>query len=219
MNKNKITFYIIWLGLLSLAPITILNTSSLTLILSSYPGMVNAVQRLFGLWVFTLMFVQIILGSFMTKWTEKFGGWVFKFHIFEGILIYFLILAHTFSFVVFNYLVGHGFDPFYVYADVCLLCSNRFEWYYNFGRLAFWSVTIAVTAGYFRTISPFLRVHWKKFHRFNFAAFLLVGIHSLFVGSDIGTFPFSFIHAPALVIVTGISIYKLYKHFPFKIRS
>ncbi len=219
MNKNKITFYLIWFFLLSLAPITIFSSSSLSSLTLSPAAITNSIQRLFGLWIFTLMFVQIILGSFMTKWTEKLGGWIFKFHVFEGILIYLLILVHTFSFVIFRYFTGHGFDPLYVYADVCALCGKPIEFYYNFGRLAFWSVTFAVFAGLFRTATPFLRVHWKKFHRLNFVAFLLVGLHSLFVGSDIGTFPFSLFHGPALVIVIGISIYKLYKHFPIKLRS
>jgi len=208
MNKNKIIFYLIWLALLSLAPITILYNSPLSYILMNKGTIASGIQRLFGLWVFTLMFVQIILGSYMTRWTEKLGGWIFKFHIFEGVLIYFLILVHTFSFAVIRYFMGRGFDPFYIYADVCLLCDKAPEWYYNFGRLAFWSVTIAVFAGLFRTMTPFLRVHWKKFHILNYVAFLLVGAHSFFLGSDIGTFPFSLIHAPSLFIVTGILIFK-----------
>ncbi len=208
MNKNKIIFYLIWIFLLSLAPVTILSNSPLSYLLLSKNTMVGGIQRLFGLWVFTLMFFQIVLGSFMAKWTEKLGGWVFRFHIFEGILIYSLILIHTFSFVVIQYFSGKGFDPFYVYMDVCLLCGKIPEWYYNFGRLAFWFITIAVFAGLFRTLSPFLRVHWKKFHILNYIAFLLVGVHSLFVGSDIGTLPFSIIHAPSLVIVVGILVFK-----------
>lgn len=211
MSKNKIIFYAIWLVFLSLAPITVLLNTPLEIITKNTGNMVVAVQRLMGLWVFTLMFIQILLGSFMTKWTEKFGGWVFKFHVFEGILIYFLILVHTFSFVVFQYLIGRGLDPFYVYFDVCLICDKGVEWYYNFGRLAFWSITLGVVAGYFRMATPFLRTHWRKFHLLNYVGFLLVGIHSLLLGSDVGTFPFSLIHAPGLVIVTGIIVYKSYK--------
>lgn len=213
MNKSKIIFYLIWIVLLSLAPITILENTSFALITRNYGTMANAVQRLFGLWALTLMFVQIVLGSFMTKLTEKFGGWIFKFHVMQGILVYFLILVHGTAFVVFNYLIGHGFDPFFVFVDVCVLCGKAFDHYYNFGRVAFWLVTLAVAAGYFRTVTPFLRVHWKKFHILNFVAFLLIGIHSLFLGSDVGTFPFSLIHAPSLVIVIGIVVFKIYKSF------
>ena len=208
MYKNKIIFYLIWLILFSLAPITIFLNTPLSAIILSPASMANTAQRLFGLWAFTLMFVQVILGSFMTKWTEKFGGWIFKFHVLEGIFLYLLILVHGFTFVFFRYFTKHGLDPFYVFVDVCVLCGKSFEFYYNFGRVGFWLVTIAVLTGLFRTATPFLRVHWRKFHVLNYAAFLLIGIHSFFLGGDISEFPFKFIYIPSLIIVMGILIFK-----------
>lgn len=200
MNKNKFWFFVIWFGLLSLAPITVYLNGLYTPL--------NTIQRLFGLWVFTLMFVQIILGTFMTRITEKLGGWIYKFHIFEGLLVYFLILIHMSSYVFMMYFAGNSFDPFYVFVDVCVLCGRAREFYLNFGRIAFWFVTIAILAGLMRTTHPFLRVHWKKFHILNYLAFMLVGAHSIFVGSDVGTFPFSILHGPALIIATVLGVWK-----------
>lgn len=200
MNKSKVIFFVFWIALLSLAPITIYFNGLYTPL--------NTIQRLTGLWVFTLLFIQIILGSFMTRITEKLGGWIYKFHIFQGLLAFILILVHMASYVYILYSFGKPFDPFYVFIDVCLLCENKLEYYLNFGRLAFWFITLAVFAGLFRTLHPFLRVHWRKFHVLNYFAFFLVGVHSLFVGSDIGTFPFSIIHGPSLLVATGILVVK-----------
>ncbi len=171
---------------------------------------VNTLQRLIGMWAYTMLFVQIILGSFMPRLAEKFGGWIFKFHVFEGILVYFLILLHPALFIVFNYLVGRGLDPFYVFIDACLICRNSIESSYSYGRIAFWLLTIGVFAGLFRMTTPFLRIHWKKFHILNYFAFIFVWFHSLKLGSDVGTFPFSFVHGSMVVVVLAIVFYRLY---------
>ena len=60
----------------------------------------NLIQRFLGLAAFTLLFIQLISGAFMDKLTKKFGGRVFKFHIFEGILIYCLAVLHPLVFKI-----------------------------------------------------------------------------------------------------------------------
>ena len=208
MNGKKLAFYLIWLGLLSLAPITVLKNTPISLVVSTPVMLTGTIQRLVGLWAFTLLFTQIVLGSFMQKWTEKLGGWVFGFHVFEGLVAYVLIVVHPISFLFFNYFLGKGFDPFNVFTQACVLCPSPTELYYTLGRAAFWLLTFGVLAALFRTSTPFLRLHWRKFHILNYLAFLLVGLHSLGVGTDIGTFPFSFFHAPAIAIVLLIVVFK-----------
>lgn len=211
MNKNKIIFTILYVFILSLGFITIYKSVSSAHVVHTNAYISNVAQRLFGLTIYSMLFVQIILGAFMTKLTDKFGGWIFKFHVWEGITIYTLVLGHITSFILFNYFTGHGLDPFYVIADVCILCDKLHEYYLTFGRLAFWFMTTSVSAALLRTQTQFLRVHWKKFHYLNYFVFLFAGIHSLGVGSDIGTAPFSFFHGPALVIIAGLGIYKIVK--------
>lgn len=211
MNKYKITFLIIWILLLSLAPITVFSNTSIPLIMKNPTVMLNMIQRIVGLLAFTLLFIQIILGAFMPRLVDKFGGWIFNFHVFQGILVYLLIFAHPAVFVVFNYFAHHNIDPFYVFTDICVLCSNKFELFYSLGRVSFWLITLSVFAGLFRTATPWLRVNWKKIHILNYLSFVLISLHSLFVGTDIGTFPFSFFHGPAMAIVAGVIIYKLFK--------
>ena len=208
--KNKLIFVIIYILLLSLGIFTVYKNIPFGHITFTNAYLANIAQRVLGLTIFSMLFVQICLGFFMQRLTEKLGGWIFKFHIIEGIAIYTLVLGHTVSFMLFNYFTGHGLDPFYVLADICLLCDPIREYYLTFGRLALWFMTASVSVAILRTQTPFLRRHWKKFHYLNYFVFLFAGLHSIGVGSDIGTAPYSFFHGPALIIVAGIGIYKLY---------
>lgn len=211
MNKFKITFLIVWFLLLLLAPITVFENTSITSLTKSPPVFLNIIQRIIGLLAFTLLFVQIILGSFMSRLVDKLGGWVFSFHIFQGILIYILIILHPSIFVVFNYFVKGGIDPFYVFTDICLLCNNSKEFFYSLGRISFWLITVSVLAGLFRTATPWLRTNWKKLHVLNYVSFILIYLHSIGEGTDIGTPPFTFFHGPAMIIVSIIILSKLIK--------
>lgn len=207
---KKIIFFTLWLGLLSLIPLTIVNSTPISSMFVSYSKISNVIQRFLGLTAFVLLFVQIVLGSFMPFWKKMLGDWIMNFHIFEGILVYFVVLLHPIFFALFNHFVGiHGTDPFYLFTDVCVLCSSRLEYFITLGRVSFWLITIAVIAGLFRASTPFLRANWRKFHILNYVVFILIGIHSILLGTDVDTVPFKYFHGPSLFIVGGIIIYKL----------
>ena len=204
---NKLFFYLIWLVIVLIGPYTILSNTPLSLAVKDQTVFINLFQRLFGLLAFSLIFVQVILGSFMTRLTQKLGGWIYKFHITEGIFTYFFVLAHPFLFVLLNYKLTGKPDPFYVYTDICLICKPHIEYFYTFGRVAFWFLAIAVGAASARP-HPWLRLHWLKFHILNFLAFYLIALHSYFVGSDVRSEPFIWFYWTAVAGVTGIIVYK-----------
>lgn len=203
MNIKKIAFYLVWFALLCIAPLSILHTTPPALILANKGTIVQGLQRLFGLWAFTLISVQIVLGAYMQKWTDKLGPWVFNFHIFEGVTIYLIIILHTFSFLFFNYLIGRGIDPYFVWINVCVICPSATDYYYTFGRIAFWLATIAVFAGLFR-MEPFLRNNWRKFHILNYLVFIFVAVHSYFIGTDVSHSVFRFFYFIAISVVALI---------------
>jgi len=209
MTKYKTIFYTAWILLISLGIFTVFRNELFSPALQNRIILANFIQRILGLTTFTMMFTQIILGSNMPKWIEKYGPWIFKFHIFEGILTYVLIFLHPIFFMLSRYFAGHGFDPFFTYIDVCILCSTKYDLYYTFGRVAFWLVTIAVFAGLFRTGTPFMRVHWRKFHILNYVAFLLIGVHGLSLGTDFTSMPFFAFALVAYIAVLGIVVVKL----------
>ena len=208
LNKFKILFWVIWLVLLALVPITIFRNQPINSVLLMPSVLSHFIQRLLGLTAFVLLFWQVLLGSNMEWFTNRVGGWVFRFHIVEGVVIYTLVFLHPVMFLVFNYFQGKGFDPFYVFTQICVLCPNRLELYYTLGRVSFWLLTIAVFAGLFRAATPFMRANWRKFHVLNYLVFLIIGIHGLSIGTDFMTEPFFGFAIVAYLVVLYIVIIK-----------
>lgn len=206
--KQKIIFFSVWILILAIGPYTLIKNSLIGPIFHNNVLLFNFLQRLAGLLAFSLIFVQIMLGSFMNKWIEKFGGWIFNFHVIEGIFVYLFILSHPFFFVLINYKLKGIFDPFYVFTDLCVLCKNKLELYYTFGRVAFWLITIAALAAGFRT-QPWLIRNWRKFHILSYFAFFFVALHSWVLGSDIASKPFIWFYWTAIILVIFSLLHKM----------
>lgn len=208
MLKKPYFWIILWLIILSLGPITVFKDTPWSMAIGKHSILINFFQRIVALLAFAMIFFQIVLGSFMPRFIEKFGGWVFKFHLSEGILAYALILTHPIIFLIYNYFSRHIIDPFYIFTDFCLLCREPQELFYTFGRIAFWLVSIAVLAGIVRA-QPWWKKHWRKFHILNYFVFFFVAIHSWFAGSDVIFPPFVYFFWVAVTLVSLISVYKL----------
>jgi len=118
MKKNKIIFWVIWSVLVFLGFYTISKTPIVSTL--------NLLQRASGVLIFTLLFIQIVLGKSIHP------------------IIYLLAVIHPLFQLIFNYKLFHILDPFYVYTQVCFLCKNKTELFYTFGRLAFWFLTLAI---------------------------------------------------------------------------
>jgi hypothetical protein len=220
---RKLAFFTILVILLFLVPITVIHVTPLALALKSPAYLTNFIQRIIGLTAFTLLFVQLILGAFMDKLTKRLGGWIFKFHVFEGGLVYTLALAHALFLILLNHYVGIGWDPYRVFINACLLCQTPLEYYYTLGMLSFWLLTVAVFAGLFRKANPWLKANWRKLHVINYAVFLIVGAHGFLIGQDFRAQPFYSFAILAYAIVAGVVVFieipKLYKNFGNWIRS
>jgi predicted ferric reductase len=208
MNKNKYIFWILWLGILTIIPITVLGVTPVSSAIKNPIALTNFIQRIFGLTAFTLMFWQILLGSFMMPLTDKLGGWIYKFHMWEGVSIYSLAVFHPIFFMILNYFGGKGINPFYIFTQICVLCPNQQELYYTLGRVSFWLINITVFAALFRTLTPFLRMNWRKFHVLNYLIFLIIGIHGLSIGTDFMRIPFFTFAIFAYAIILGIVVFK-----------
>jgi predicted ferric reductase len=207
--QKKVIFYAVWVALLSIAVATaFLNTPASSIFMHKAATM-NFIQRLLGLTAFTMLFSQIVLGAYMDKFVQKLGGWVFNFHVFQGRLIFLLIVLHPLIYVFYRYFAGMKPDALGTFLDVCVLCKNNVEFYFSFGRIAFWLVNIGVLAAVFRAANPFMRVHWRKFHILNYLAFLFTGIHGYFLGTDFSAMPFFAFGILASLIIVGIIITRL----------
>lgn len=143
----------------------------------------NFVLRIFGVLMLFLLFVQVLIGAYNSYLSRKFGNWVINLHIWQGKIIYALIVLHTFSLLLFNFVARKGFDPFYVFVDFCLICQTKQELFYSLGRFGFWLLTLTVLAGLLRKKS-WWKENWRYFHILNYLLFFLISAHAHFVGSD-----------------------------------
>lgn len=190
---SKLIFWVIWLILVFVGFYTISKTIVFPTVFSNYFLTLNLFERVSGVFIFTLLFIQIILGAYMEKLTSKFGSWISKVHAVQGPIIYLLAIIHPLFLLIFNYKLFHTIDPFYIYTQACLLCKTNLELFYTFGRLALWFLTIGIFAAR------------RKLHLFNYVVFFFVALHGWFVGSDFHTPPLKFFFwlAVAIVFLTG----------------
>lgn len=202
---KKFLYYSFWLSVVAIGPVTIFRNTSLSDIVGSDIAAINFLQRLTGLLAFTLLSFQIILGSFMPSLTEKLGGWIFRFHVSEGLGTWGIILIHPALFALLNYKIEGIYSALLTFLP---RFSPNQEIWYTFGKFALILITIAVLAGYFRE-KPFLRQNWRKFHILNYAGFVLVAIHSYFSGTDVWTSPFSWLYWIAVFCVSFTVIVRL----------
>jgi predicted ferric reductase len=220
---KKIFFYGVLIVLLLLIPVTLLTVTPPALAFRSPASIANFIQRFFGLTLFTLLFVQLILGAFMDKIEERVGGWVFQFHVIEGVVIYSLALLHPLFFMIFNRYIGSSWNPYFVFVDICLLCKTRVDFYYSLGRISFWLLTITIFAGLFRKATPWLKANWRKLHVLNYVIFLITGLHGFFIGTDFQWQPFYSFAIIAYAIVVGVVVFieipRLYKNYINWVRS
>lgn len=164
MKKYIIIFWIIWLGLVFFGFYTVLNTP--------ISSTLNFFERISGILLFSLLFIQIVLGKKINP------------------VIYLLALIHPFFLLIFNFKLFHTIDPFYIYTQVCFLCKNKLELFYTFGRLAIWFLVVGIFAA-----------NWKKSYLFSYVAFFFVALHAWFVGSDFHSSPLKYVFWLAIVAV------------------
>ena len=211
MLRGRIIFLLVWLLLLLPGPITALKFTPLASISNNQILLVNFFQRIVALVAFSMLFFQLILGAYMTRFTEKLGGWALKFHLLQGAIIYSLVFLHPLLFVLMNYKAKNVIDPFYVFTQICVLCSSRQEFWYTFGRISFWLITLAVVAAKLRK-QPWWRIHWRKFHIVSYFTFFLVAAHAWFSGTDVWEPPFVLLYWISVIIVFLTVLYKVYPY-------
>lgn len=169
---------------------------------------VNLLQRITGLTAFALITLQIYMST-----NRKF----LKLHMLNGILAYTFVFLHPLLMVVYRYFANHKIDPFYVYTDLCVLCDGTYETYINFGRIAFYLITLTVVTAKFRNISAWVSNNWRKLHIINYVVFYLVSIHAYNVGTDFLSQIFIYLFWFCQAIVAYAIIKRIVEWVKFKI--
>lgn len=152
-------------------------------------------MRLAGMYAFVLITTQIISGSSMDTLRRVFGPRILKGHMAVGIMAFLLAMSHPVAFGIafgWNLLLDFS-DPYTVLGRIGLLC-----------------MILGVSGGMLRTKS-FMVSHWRVFHRLNYAVFILIYVHSFYLGSDVRIFPMSgvYIIGPLAVLYSVARKYLL----------
>ncbi len=64
--------------------------------------------------------------------------------------VYLFIFIQPILIILGRYIFNSDFDPFYMYTDVCAICGSKSEYMINFLRIAFYSISVALFAPYFK---------------------------------------------------------------------
>jgi predicted ferric reductase len=214
---RKIAFFTILVVLLVLPIWVIFKAVPLPSTLPVLVRIFNYIERGAALLAFTLLFTQIILGTFMDRISKIFGAWVFRPHILIGLKTYLLVLLHPISVLFFRFFSGQKLDPYAVFVNACLLCQNKYQYFLTIGIISFWLLTLAIIMAILRKANPWFKTNWKKFHYLNYIVFLAIGAHGFLLGTDFRVQPFYGFAILAYSIVVGIVIFielpQIYKSF------
>lgn len=142
------------------------------------------VFRLFGLYAFTMVWNQVMLGTFRLPLTKLFGTNILKLHMTTGLFTLLFATLHPLFFYTAQMLSGQPLnllDPFTDYLGPLAI----YGW---LGEAAFFIMILTVTTAKLRTKS-FLQKHWRKIHFLNYIIFILVFLHSFNIGAEVSLQP------------------------------
>lgn len=208
INWKQIFFLFLWLILVISGPVTVFSNSPLPSYKQETALFFSFLLSVSGTALFSLLFVQIFVGAFMDRLEAHTGRWIFKFHLINGSLIYGLAILHPLLFVLYTFKIYGVFDPYYAFVDICALCKTAYDYWLTLGRLAFWFLLLAGTAAILRS-RPWWKNIWRKFHYLNYVVFILISVHSMFLGSETKIAPFSYVYLFGIGVVLLTMVVKL----------
>lgn len=129
-----------------------------------------------GLYAFTLVWLQVMIGS-NRRWLTRLWPGIIRYHRVEGVFAFLFAQAHPLLLIA-----GFGFDS---YVRDAFVSPDRvlFAW---FGRIALLLLTVTVATALLWRLQ-WLKRRWHVIHYLNYFVFALVWIHSWVLGSDVQT--------------------------------
>lgn len=129
---------------------------------------------LFGLLAFTLLWMQLMLGSLM-PWMKKLYRGIERFHRSQGVLVFLFAVTHPSLLII-----GVGIER-YLAKD---FISSGLTPYLLLGQTAIFVLGLTVLMALLRTVT-WVKHWWRAVHLLNYVIFTLVWFHSWNLGSDI----------------------------------
>lgn len=167
----------------------VINKDSTSVLFSSNPSsseFLYTLFRLFGLYGFTFVWGQIVLGPFMLPLRGLFGSGILKVHRIEGIFaLTFSILHPLIFYLAFLNTPKHGaiYTALYDYFG-----GSSLTIYGYLGPIALNLMIVTVVTALLANTNWFIN-KWRYFHFLNYVIFILVFIHSFKIGTEVALNP------------------------------
>lgn len=182
----KIALPIFALIILLIPGYTYLVVNSNLTAATDFTSTIFFVFRLIGLYAFTLIWFQLILGPFMNPLSRLYGGKVLRLHRITGTLAFCLALTHGFLFHLGSFLLAK--DSYNFLGSIEKYVGSNQLFYGWLGPIALTLLVATVTTALLMRRRYFNK-YWRKIHFLNYLIFILVWLHSFNVGSDTQTEP------------------------------
>jgi predicted ferric reductase len=165
---TKAVFILIWLAVIITPPALFVSVRG------GLPAEPLQLFPVFGLLALTMVWAQIMLGSFMVPLEKHFPN-AFKLHIGQGILALLFAVLHPLLLII-------GATPA-VYA-VYGFVDPALKSYVFLGQGALLLLILGIAAGLLRKWPPIKRI-WHWLHLVNYLVFILAFVHSWNLGTDL----------------------------------
>lgn len=161
--------------------------------------------RLFGLYAFTLVWGQIILGPFLRPLMGLYGARILQLHQIEGLLALILATLHPLLFYL-GYLFSSPAIPPIQALQNYLGPDLLFFGY--LGVSAYLLLLATVLSASLRN-HPFFIKKWPYIHLLNYAVFVLVFVHSFKIGTEVRLDPLRILYLFYGITFVAAVIYKI----------
>lgn len=155
---------------------------------------------LVGLYAFYFVWAQLLLGSCINV-LRPLSKWFERWHRVQGIFALLFALSHPLLIVI-----GYGLEPYLQKQFI----SDDLAVYVLLGQIQLFVLLVTVTAAILSRL-PFIKRYWQYIHMANYVVFIMVWIHSWFIGSDVRITPLKYLWWGFGVTMILSTVWRIYR--------
>lgn len=154
--------------------------------------------RLVGVYAFSLLSIQVLLGAYLPLLGALFGRSLFPIHVVLGVTTYVFAFTHPILLSA-----SPGWDPAAVFLPS--IPDSSYYAIVSLGRISLFLLTLTVLAGLLRNrLGPV----WRRIHWLNYVIFPLIWFKSWQIGSDIRETPLEYLWLVLMALFLGGTLYR-----------
>lgn len=161
--------------------------------------------RFFGLYAFTLIWAQLVIGPFMSPLARIFGAQIIRWHRIQGVFALVFATIHPLLFYT-AFLLGSSsaslFSALPNYLGEGLLI-------YGLMGIIAWTLMVTTVITALLRNRPWMVKYWHYIHLLNYLVFILVFVHSYNIGSDVRLQPLQTLYTFFAITFTASLVYRV----------